>query len=55
MKFAVALSLLGMSSMAFADAGISISYRSTPVIINKNWLNKSNWPEQAAHYEGITT
>ena len=55
MKFAVALSLLGMSSMAFADAGISISYRSTPVIINKNWLNDSKWPQERAYYEGITT
>ena len=55
MKFAVALSLLGISSMAFADAGISISYRSTPVIINKNWLNDSKWPQERAYYEGVTT
>jgi len=39
----------------FGDAGISISYRSTPVIIQKNWLNDSNWPEERAYYEGITT
>ena len=55
MKFAVVLSILGISSMSFADAGISMSYRSTPVIIEKNWLNTSNWPQEAAYYEGITT
>ena len=41
--------------MSFADAGISMSYRSTPVIIEKNWLNDSKWPEEFAYYEGITT
>ena len=55
MKFAVVLSILGISSMSFADAGISMSYRSTPVIIEKNWLNDSKWPQEAAYYEGITT
>ena len=55
MKFAVVLSILGISSMSFADAGISMSYRSTPVIIEKNWLNDSKWPEEFAYYEGITT
>ncbi len=55
MKFAVALFLLGISSTALADAGISVSYRSAPVIIEKNWLNDSKWPEENAYYEGIKT
>ena len=41
--------------MAFADAGISVSYRSTPVLVQKNWLNDTKWPEEKAYYEGITT
>ena len=51
----VLIALLSLSSMAFADAGISVSYRSTPVLVQKNWLNDTNWPEEYAHYEGITT
>ena len=55
MKFAVALLLIFSPSLSHSDAGISVSYRSTPVIIEKNWLNSSNWPAEAAYYEGITT
>ena len=51
----VLIALLSLSSMAFADAGISVSYRSTPVLVQKNWLNDTNWPEEKAYYEGITT
>ena len=43
------------ASSAFADAGVSVSYRSSPVIIEKNWLNDHNWPDEAAFYEGIVT
>ena len=55
MKFAVALLLIFSPSLSYSDAGISVSYRSTPVIIEKNWLNDSKWPEEFAYYEGITT
>ena len=55
MKFAVVLLLIFSPSLSYSDAGISVSYRSTPVIIEKNWLNSSNWPAEAAYYEGITT
>ena len=55
MKFAVALLFIFIPSLSYGDAGISVSYRSTPVIIEKNWLNASNWPAEAAYYEGITT
>ena len=51
----VLIALLSLSSMAFADAGISVSYRSTPVLVQKNWLNDTKWPEEKAYYEGITT
>jgi len=53
-KYIVAASVVAVNPV-FGDAGISISYRSTPVIIEKNWLNDSNWPREAAYYEGITT
>ena len=53
-KYIVAASVVAVNPV-FGDAGISISYRSTPVIIQKNWLNDSNWPREAAYYEGITT
>ena len=55
MKFAVVLLLIFSPSLSYSDAGISVSYRSTPVIIEKNWLNSSNWPAEAAYYEGIIT
>ena len=51
----VLIALLSLSSMVFADAGISVSYRSTPVLVQKNWLNDTNWPEEYAQFEGITT
>ena len=53
-KYLVVASVVATNPV-FADGGISISYRSTPVIIQKNWLNDSNWPAEAAYYEGITT
>ena len=53
-KYLVVASVVAVNPV-FADGGISISYRSTPVIIQKNWLNDSNWPREAAYYEGITT
>jgi len=55
MKFAVVLLLIFSPSLSYSDAGISVSYRSTPVIIEKNWLNDSKWPDEYAYYEGITT
>lgn len=55
LKLAVALLFIFIPSLSHSDAGISVSYRSTPVIIEKNWLNASNWPAEAAYYEGITT
>ena len=55
MKFAVALLLIFSPSLSYSDAGISVSYRSTPVIIEKNWLNDSKWPDEYAYYEGIIT
>ena len=53
-KCLVAASLVAVNPL-FGDAGVSISYRSTPVIVQKNWFNDSNWPEERAYYEGITT
>ena len=44
-----------ITSIVMSDAGVSVSYRSTPVIVEKNWLNDSNWPAEAAFYDGITT
>ena len=55
MKIALPLILLAFPTLLWGDAGFSISYRSTPVIVEKNWLNSSNWPEQPAFYEGIVT
>ena len=55
MKFAVALLFIFIPTATIADAGISVSYRSTPVLIEKNWLNDSKWPDEYAYYEGITT
>ena len=55
MKFAVALLLIFSPSLSYSDAGMSVSYRSTPVIIEKNWLNDSKWPDEYAYYEGIIT
>ena len=54
-RMKIVIALLSLSTMAFADAGMSVSYRSTPVLIQKNWLNDTNWREEAAYYEGITT
>ena len=54
-RMKILIALFSLSSMAFADAGMSVSYRSTPVLIQKNWLNDTKWPEEAAYYEGITT
>ncbi len=51
----VLIALLEFIVMVFADAGISVSYRSTPVLVQKNWLNGTKWPEEKAYYEGITT
>ena len=53
-KYLVVASIVAVNPV-FGDAGISISYRSTPVIIDKNWFNDSKWPEERAYYEGITT
>jgi len=55
MKIALSLIALAFPTLLWADAGFSISYRSTPVIVEKNWLNDSNWPDEFAFYEGITT
>ena len=55
MKIALPLIILAFPTLLWGDAGFSISYRSTPVIVEKNWLNSSNWPEQPAFYEGIVT
>ena len=43
-KYLVVASIVAVNPV-FGDAGVSISYRSTPVIVQKNWLNTSNWPE----------
>ena len=53
-KYLVVASVVATTPV-FGDAGISISYRSTPVIVQKNWLNRGNWPAEPAYYEGITT
>tara|TARA_R110000824_G_scaffold183568_1_gene364564 strand:+ start:201 stop:1136 length:936 start_codon:yes stop_codon:yes gene_type:complete len=53
-KYLVIASVVAISPV-FGDAGVSISYRSTPVIVQKNWLNDSAWPAETAYYEGITT
>ena len=53
-KYLVVASIVAVNPV-FGDAGFSISYRSTPVIVQKNWFNDSNWPEESAYYEGITT
>ena len=55
MKIALPLILLAFPTLLWGDAGFSISYRSTPVIVEKNWLNETNWPDQPAFYEGIIT
>ena len=55
MKIALPLILLAFPTLLWGDAGFSISYRSTPVIVEKNWLNETNWPDQPAFYEGIVT
>ena len=55
LKKYLAFASVVFASSAFADAGVSVSYRSSPVIIEKNWLNDYNWPEEAAFYEGIVT
>jgi hypothetical protein len=55
LKKLIPLVSLVIPTLVVADAGISISYRSTPVIIHKNWLDASNWPEEAAVYRGIVT
>ena len=52
MKSVLLSILLLVPSTAMSDAGVSVSYRSTPVIVEKNWLNTSNWPAEAAYYEG---
>ena len=55
MKIALPLILLAFPTLLWGDAGFSISYRSTPVVVEKNWLNETNWPDQPAFYEGIVT
>ena len=55
MKIVLSLIVLAFPTLLWGDAGFAISYRSTPVIVEKNWLNDSNWPDEAAFYEGITT
>ena len=55
MKIALSLIVLVFPTLLWGDAGFSISYRRTPVIVEKNWLNDSNWPNEAAFYDGITT
>ena len=55
MKIALPLIILAFPTLLWGDAGFSISYRSTPVIVEKNWLNDKNWPDQPAFYEGIVT
>lgn len=55
MKIVLPLILLAFPTLLWGDAGFSISYRSTPVIVEKNWLNETNWPDQPAFYEGIIT
>tara|TARA_A100001515_G_C4580946_1_gene212900 strand:- start:1031 stop:1951 length:921 start_codon:yes stop_codon:yes gene_type:complete len=55
MKIALPLIILAFPTLLWGDAGFSISYRSTPVIVEKNWLNDTNWPDQPAFYEGIVT
>ena len=55
MRLAAPLLLILIPTLCYSDAGISVSYRSTPVIIEKNWLNDTNWPEETAYYEGVTT
>ena len=55
MKIALPLIILAFPTLLWGDAGFSISYRSTPVIVEKNWLNDTNWPNQPAFYEGIVT
>ena len=55
MKSVLLSILLLIPSTAMSDAGVSVSYLSTPVIVEKNWLNDSKWPAEAAFYDGITT
>ena len=55
MKIALSIIILAFPTLLWGDAGFSISYRSTPVIVEKNWLNDTNWPDQPAFYEGIVT
>ena len=55
MRFAVPLLYIFIPTLCCSDAGVSVSYRSTPVIIEKNWLNDTHWPEETAYYEGVTT
>ena len=55
MKSVLLSILLLVPSTVMSDAGVSVSYRSTPVIIEKNWLNNSKWPAEAAFYEGVNT
>ena len=55
MNIALSIIILAFPTLLRGDAGFSISYRSTPVIVEKNWLNDTNWPDQPAFYEGIVT
>ena len=55
LKIIIPLANLALSTFVFADAGISFSYRSTPVIIHKNWLDDTNWPDEPAVYRGFVT
>ena len=56
MKFVIAILFIFIPSLSYSDAGVSISYRSTPVLIQKNWWNESKWPDEYAYYEeGIIT
>ena len=47
LKKCLFLASIVATNSVFADAGVSISYRSTPVIIQKNWLNDLNWPKES--------
>ena len=49
----LALASVVFASSVFADAGISVSYRSSPVIIEKNWVNDNDWSSKRANYDGV--
>ena len=41
------------ASSAFADGGVSVSYRSSTVIIEKNWVNDNDSSSKRANYDGV--